>query len=302
MVAVLAVAACGSSTPTTTRAPQDPQVNVLAASTDFAVGHNRFSFALFDFDGNPVEDARAEVAFGPDQDGTTVIKSVAQATYRRVVTSFTHTHAGGATESHDEARGVYVVDDVVFESPRIWVAFVTAAAIGAGKPLSGSLAFQVRERSATPAIGERVPATRNPTAADVADLSDIDSSISPRPELHQVSIAQALERKRPFVVVFATPTFCRSRICGPVTDVVASLYPQYHDRVDFIHIEPYELGPLRNEGLFRLSPYAKEWNLPTEPWTFLVNADGRLFAKFEALASEEELEAALQRMLSGSSG
>jgi hypothetical protein len=41
----------------------------------------------------------------------------------------------------------------------------------------------------------------------------------------------------------------------------------------------------------------KQWHLPSEPWTFLVGADGRIKAKFEAAVSLEELSAAIRRYL-----
>ena len=43
----------------------------------------------------------------------------------------------------------------------------------------------------------------------------------------------------------------------------------------------------------------KEWNLPTEPWTFLVNANGIIVARFEGSVSVEELEAAVSEKLAG---
>ena len=34
------------------------------------------------------------------------------------------------------------------------------------------------------------------------------------------------------------------------------------------------------------------WGLPTEPYTFVVDANGKVTAKFEGIASTEELRAA----------
>jgi hypothetical protein len=36
-----------------------------------------------------------------------------------------------------------------------------------------------------------------------------------------------------------------------------------------------------------------EWGLTTEPWTFVVGADGRIASRFEGLVSVHELEAAV---------
>jgi hypothetical protein len=41
----------------------------------------------------------------------------------------------------------------------------------------------------------------------------------------------------------------------------------------------------------------QEWRLPSEPWTFLVGADGRIKDKFEGAISLAELSTAIRRHL-----
>ena len=57
------------------------------------------------------------------------------------------------------------------------------------------------------------------------------------------------------------------------------------------------MAPLRNQGAFRVTAHTKEWGLPSEPWTFVVDGQGRLFAKFEGLVARQEIDAAVQGML-----
>jgi hypothetical protein len=40
--------------------------------------------------------------------------------------------------------------------------------------------------------------------------------------------------------------------------------------------------------------WVKEWNLPSEPWVFVVGRDGRVAAKFEGAVSVPELTAAVE--------
>ncbi|MCY4529095.1 MAG: hypothetical protein OXD46_08740 [Chloroflexi bacterium] len=40
-----------------------------------------------------------------------------------------------------------------------------------------------------------------------------------------------------------------------------------------------------------------DWGLPTEPWTFVMDSEGKVAAKFEAFATKDELEAALDTVL-----
>ncbi len=43
-------------------------------------------------------------------------------------------------------------------------------------------------------------------------------------------------------------------------------------------------------------PATVEWGLPTEPYIFVVGADGLVKAKFEGIASQEELAAAFEQV------
>ena len=140
--------------------------------------------------------------------------------------------------------------------------------------------------------GTLAPRSRNLIAADVIDLRTIDSSEPPDPRLHQTRIADAIAQGKPQVIVFATPRYCTSRVCGPVVDVVRTLIPTYSDRVVFIHQEIWEAGSLQ-----RFSPTVEEWNLRSEPWIFVVDGGGIVRARFEGLTTRRELEAALRRAL-----
>lgn len=46
----------------------------------------------------------------------------------------------------------------------------------------------------------------------------------------------------------------------------------------------------------------EEWGLPSEPYTFLVGADGRIKERFEGTLSVRELATAVERHLLSSSG
>ena len=155
----------------------------------------------------------------------------------------------------------------------------------------------MQAESSTPGLGERVSPIDHLTAADVADLTEISTGPEPLPEMYQTSVAEALSEGRPFLVVFATPAFCQSRICGPVVETVASLIPDYGEDVAFIHIEPFDLDLIRGGGKFEPSVEAKAWGLPSEPRVFLVDASGRLTAKFEGIVTLEELQEAIRTTL-----
>ena len=64
----------------------------------------------------------------------------------------------------------------------------------------------------------------------------------PPEQMHSVSLNQVLG-KRPIALLFSTPQFCVSRVCGPVTDVTVDLQHQFGNRVTFIHEEVYAAQP-----------------------------------------------------------
>jgi hypothetical protein len=112
--------------------------------------------------------------------------------------------------------------------------------------------------------------------------------------LLRYSVAGTLAAHRPFVVTFATPKFCTSRTCGPVVDVVDAVRKRFASSpVRFIHVEVYR-GNDPTKGYNR---WMREWGLQSEPWTFVVGADGRVKAKFEGSVSVAELSAAVRGLL-----
>ena len=55
--------------------------------------------------------------------------------------------------------------------------------------------------------------------------------------------------------------------------------------------------PVRFFSNARISPTLTEWNLPSEPWTFVVDGDGLVQAKFEGFATSQELGDALETVV-----
>jgi hypothetical protein len=154
------------------------------------------------------------------------------------------------------------------------------------------LAVTVLDAPATPAVGSPAPRSRNLIARDVKDLREIDTSLKPDPRLHQVRIAEAIAQGKPQLIVFATPQFCTSRMCGPVVDIVRTLLPTYGKRVAFIHQEIWQ--DFAEKKMFST---VEEWRLDTEPWVFVVDGKGIIRAKFEGLVTVLEIEDALQQIL-----
>ena len=110
---------------------------------------------------------------------------------------------------------------------------------------------------------------------------------------------EALDEAKPLVVVFATPAYCLSATCGPQLAELAKVRDRYAAQANFIHIEIFENPHLLEGQRANAQRVAAtyEWGLPTEPWTFVVDADGRIAAKFDQFVPAAALEQALAATL-----
>jgi hypothetical protein len=199
---------------------------------------------------------------------------------------------GASTTSQGDVSHIYVTH---FTAPGPGTYWLLAEPVGTKPAIQGMGNVVVREGTATPALGEKAPPSRTPTlASEHGDLSKLTTREPPDRELLRYSVADSLRAHVPFVVAFATPKFCASRTCGPVVDVVDEARKRLGNRrVRFIHVEIYE----DNDPALGYNRWVREWRLPSEPWVFLVGADGRIKAKFEAAISVDELLRAIRTAL-----
>ena len=81
-------------------------------------------------------------------------------------------------------------------------------------------------------------------------------------------------------------------------EVITALKDRYSGQANFIHIEVYDSpDKLTDLSRARLAPQMAEWGLLTEPYTFVLDAEGRVAAKFEGFVNEDELAEALVALL-----
>lgn len=91
-----------------------------------------------------------------------------------------------------------------------------------------------------------------------------------------ISYAEALG-KEPILLLFATPQFCQSRVCGPVVDVAQQVQHEFEDKANFIQMEIYN----ENDPSQGVRPQVRRFHLPTEPWLFAINREGVVGAAIE---------------------
>ncbi len=262
-----------------------PGANITAVpgTNDYAAGPVRVSFLLIDNQGAPVNRARARVWVAASDDARPFAQTTA--TLEPVGVPGSDAAAGDITR-------LYVAHFIV---PRPGTYTVVAESTGP-KPMQAELHIQVREHPQAPAVGSQAIASQTPTIASThGNLKELTTRTPPDTALLRYSVAGSIAAHKPFVLVFATPKFCTSRTCGPVVDVVDAVRKQFAGSgIRFIHVEIYTDN---NPGL-PVNKWVKQWHLPTEPWTFLVGADGRIKARFEGSVSTGELAAAVRQYLS----
>ena len=274
-----------------------PGVSVVVINSRPAVGPTRLGFGLISDDGSLLQDATGGVRLYRLRDNKAFVAGDHPLTAVSLLEAPDHAHAAGtpAQHQHSPLATMYIAQ-VDLDQPEWWGAELFVAA--GGKEYNGVRArFFVAPTSSVPAIGAAAPRTVQPVLRDVRDIAEIDSSVPPRPELHTMTIAEAIASGKPTLVAFATPAFCQTRFCGPVVEaVVAPLAKEYARRASFIHVEPYILAEARKGKLVPIKEMA-EWGLASEPYLFLLDREGRVAAQFEGISEHDEVARALDRVL-----
>jgi hypothetical protein len=257
-------------------------VALIPGTSDYSPGIVRISFLVVDPRGRVVATPRARVW---------VARSLRDEPFAMTTARLEPIGVPGVSTGSD-AKSIYVAH-VRVPAPGHYQ--LVARPIGGKERIAVLGDVIVRAHSASPPVGSRAYPSRTPTLASTGGRTALlTTSVPPDRALLRTSINAALAAHLPFVVTFATPRYCESRICGPVVDVVDHVRKQYaHTPVRFIHVEIYkDNNP--NKGPNR---WVQQWHLPGEPWTFLVGRDGRIKAKFQGSVSMTELGQAVRRLL-----
>jgi hypothetical protein len=258
-----------------------PDVALVMGTSDYGVGANRVTFLVVRDDNSIVHDSEAEVYLRRDGSDDEIETSAA------LVPIIPHTHPAGSAP-HADPTDIYVANVDLPEPGRYWL-----VAEPGGDPIQGVGTIDVRETTMTPAVGAKAVPSDNPTLAD-APAAEITTADPPDTDLLQFSVADSIAEGVPFVVAFATPKYCTSRTCGPTVQTVQRVATRFAAApIRFIHVEIYE----DNDPKKGVNQWVKEWNLPTEPWVFVVDGKGVIRSKFEGSVSVAELTSAVEQDL-----
>lgn len=266
----------------------EPTNELVAAQSGmvFTPGRNRFGFGLFTVDRGQITDADVAVYAAHGAKGKAIGPFPAKVESLATEPEF----VAQTTSSDPDAAKVVYLTDITFDRPGEWrMIAVVRQDDGELQATRFQSSIKVADYGRIPDVGEEAPVVHTPTGADVGDLSEIDTR-QPHSTLHDVDLADVIGEK-PVVLLFATPALCVSRVCGPVVDVAEQVKSEMGDRAAFIYMEVWEDND-PNKGI---RPQLAEYGLQTEPWVFVLDAEGKVSARIEGAFSVEELRAAVEK-------
>jgi hypothetical protein len=315
-LAAVVLGACASGS-------EDPEPTGL---TDEAVS-DRLAVAVASFDLHVRDDARllaglytperqlvafGEVTFqlgylGDEAGGETELTQQAMARYLPIPGMEPEGNSDEPTLLADASgSGVYEAR-VELDEPGNWGLRVVAE-LDDGRTLEGQAVFPVLPEAMVPDVGDEAPRVDNHTLDDVADgrvrpialdsrAQDDATPVEeiPDPHLHTHTVAGSLDEGRPVLLSVATPVYCVSRFCGPLTSVVSELAIDYEDVVDTVQIEVWEDFDEQT-----LNDAAAAWIQTdiggNEPWVFLIHGDGTVAARWDNVLDVDELRDMLDEL------
>ena len=262
------------------------EIDLELATPDLGVGTQRFGIVLSDDQGIikfPIVSLTANYfPDGYDSDPDTTLSTSAAARFY---------------EFPFGTRGIHSTD-LLFDRAGLW-SVSTSIPRPDGSSSAVEVRFPVAEMAYSVTVGQEAPASASRTLAGEGDIAKLTTGSHRDPELYQYSIAEAIERDRPLLIVFASPAFCTNAVCGPQVEIASELAEVYGNEVDFVHVDLYS-NPHEIQGdlsVAKLTPLLEEWGLSSQEWTFIVDADGIVTHRFENFAPKPELIEALDQAI-----
>jgi len=278
---LVAITVNASIFPAPMTATAAPALQVVLDSTQHWIGTNDVLLSVFDAAGRPLSDLGATIQVelrGPDGSLQRAQPAIERfATYgRRLYRARVPLGALGRWEMEVSAE----ID---------------------GDVQSGGAVLDVWPDGGTPALGMLVPGGATPTMRDAHSLMHhISSDPEPLTAFYTWSLDDALQQHQPTVLVLDSYAFRPNAACGGALGILHDIFIDYPG-LTIIHAEPWHMaaGP---DGMLELDPpggpavltdYSRDWGIEEPPWVFVIDRDGRLYAKFNGVVGSDELRAAL---------
>ena len=197
-----------------------------------------------------------------------------------------HLHSDGSVHSHDaESSLPYYPFRANILAPGNYALVVS------GGPIEGA-AFSVLEpdQVAVPGANDSLPGFDTPTFDNNREVKPICTRIPDPCPFHAVTLTEALKLGVPVAYLVGTPAHCQTGTCSPALDGLIEVGSRIGDRAVFIHAEIYS-----DEAATVIAPAVKALNLTFEPVLFIVDANGKIVERLDAVFDAKEIFDALTR-------
>ena len=153
-------------------------------------------------------------------------------------------------------------------------------------------AFTVSRPTASRASGTLPPRSRPAPCADHS-IEEISSDDDPDPDFYQMSLDDAFGQRTSDCGRLRHPGILREPDLRADAGSGQGVAPGHPD-ANFLHVEIYENLDATSADDLIIVPAVMAWGLPSEPWVFVIDAEGIVTARFEGAMMTSELEAALE--------
>ena len=183
-------------------------------------------------------------------------------------------------------RGIYYLQPDLATTGRHGLV-VSIAGRGAGTALFAAID---PADSTLYAPGQSFPTGLETPTADAPGPLETICTQDPQCSMHEASLGDAMAAG-PVVLTIATPQFCQTAVCGPVVSVVDEVKAEVgRDDVTFVHLEVF------TDAGNTYAPIVEQLTLPSEPWTWVLAADGTVADRFEGPVVPSLLRDAVQAL------
>lgn len=274
--------------------PSDPVVTALTQV--FEPGENRYSLLLADRDRREITDAELALYIAPiPTDGGDPYEEIARGPFpARLVSLGTEPEfRSDSTLDNPYSATAYYLAELPFLKPGDWR--VEALIRHDGRLIAKSLPrAAVGAYNGIPARGERPPRVATPTAESVGGDRSRLTTRRPAGTQSDVNFAEVLGES-PVALLFTTPGFCQSRVCGPVSDVAEQVGSEFQGQVDVIQMDIYK----ENDPDRGVRRQVRRFNLPSDTWLFVMGADGIVRRAVEGPFGVDEMRSWLEEASRG---
>ena len=259
---------------------------LVTSGTDYAAGKEmRVPVGLLHKDGTQFQADGGKIDIYLAPDGTSGSAGPFEATYVPI-------EGPGIKLAPEDIKGVYVAHISV---PDPGGYFMAAKYTVDGKESTASGSVNMAEAETSPPVGADALPSDTPTIKSTdGDLAALTTSDPPDKTLLSTrsptrsrprSRSSPCSRRRS-----SAPAGC----AGPTVKIAEAVQKDMKDTpMRFIHVEIYR----DNDPDSGPNPWVQQWALPSEPWVFVVGADGKIRSKFEGAVGRDELEQAARAAL-----